>query len=79
MTGGMQGLRKEPELEGHLLLAQKYSQGWLPIQILAIARPITQWINKRITKAFLSPEAFLRLITEQMAQETMPSGGCSFL
>ena len=62
-----------------MLLAQKYSDGWLPLQMLAIARPVTQWVSKRLKKSVLPPEEFLRLTAEHLRQEAIPSGGSSIL
>ncbi len=75
----VQGLRKEPELEGHVLLAQKYSDGWIPIQMLAIARPVTQWISKHAKVSPLSTEGLLQFLVEHLRQEVMTSTGVSYL
>ena len=38
-----QGLQRDIELQGHVLLAQKHAGGWLPLPLLVAARGVHAW------------------------------------
>jgi len=41
-----QGLQKDVDLQGHVLLAQMHSAGWLPVPLLATARAVQAWFRE---------------------------------
>jgi hypothetical protein len=43
----LQALRKDPDLEGNLVMAQKYNSGWLPRALLAKSKFVSRWYKER--------------------------------
>lgn len=41
-----QGLQRDIELQGHVLLAQTHAGGWLPLPLLVTARAVHAWFRK---------------------------------
>lgn len=73
----LQGLKKEPEFEGYIALAQWFNGGWLPVQQLAAARPILQWARQQAPEALNSPEELLSAIQSRLESEKMTLAGTS--
>ena len=73
----MQGIRKEPEFEGHVLLAHEFNDGWLPVQLLLTARRVSQWAYQHLPAAMENPQAFLEHISKHLASKAMPAAGNS--
>lgn len=71
----LQGLRKEPEFEGYIALAQRFNDGWLPVQQLASARPIIHWARQNAPEALNSPEEFLSAVQKRLESEKMTLSG----
>ena len=73
----VQGIRKEPEFEGHVLLAPQFNDGWLPVQLLLTARRVSQWAYQHLPAAMEDPQAFLEHISKHLASKAMPAAGKS--
>jgi hypothetical protein len=43
----LQALRKDPDLEGNLVMAQKYNSGWMPRALLAKSKFVSRWYKER--------------------------------
>ena len=71
----LQGLRKEPEVEGNLILAQKYDDGWLPIQHLLQSRAVMTWLKQQPDAPLQDIEALTGVLQQQLRTEGMPNAG----
>ncbi len=50
-----QGLQKDVDLQGHVMLAQMHTAGWLPVPLLATARAVQAWFRECCPTAAQDP------------------------
>jgi len=71
----VQVLRKEPESEGQLILAQHHNGGWVPLNAVAQTRPIVQWAAKHLPQVSPTSEDFLPQLRSRLREEGPSNAG----
>lgn len=70
----MQSVYKDNELEAHVILAQLFNDGWLPIQQTLLGKSIRAWLKEYHPEAAQHPAAALQVLLLKLKEQSTESG-----
>lgn len=70
----MQSVYKDNELEAHVILAQMFNDGWLPIQQTLSGKSVRGWLKEYYPDAAQHPAEALQVLLPKLKQQSKESG-----
>lgn len=70
----MQNVYKDNELEAHVILAQMFNGGWLPVQQTLLGKSVRAWLKEYHPEAAQHPAEALQVLLLKLKEQNMESG-----
>ena len=70
----MQSVYKDNELEAHVILAQIFNDGWLPIQQTLLGKSVRAWLKEYHPEAAQHPAEALQVLLLKLKEQSVVSG-----
>ena len=70
----MQSVYKDNELEAHVILAQTFNDGWLPVQQTLLGKSGRAWLKEYHPEAAQHPAEALQILLLKLKEQSMESG-----
>ena len=70
----MQSVYKDNELEAHVILAQMFNDGWLPVQQTLSGKSVRAWLKEYHPEAAQHPAEALQILLPKLKEQSTESG-----